>query len=161
MLLLAAGLLVGLYLTRNIWLPSTPPTSLPGPTATRVTELGSGDVQITLTWNSTNDLDLWVTDPSGKDIYYLNPSSVSGGLLDVDANAGCQGVTTQPVENIYWPAGVAPHGRYVVRVQYFKQCEVSAPIAYTVRILVDGQTTDVQDTIRSEGDWQDVKVFSR
>ena len=162
MLLLAAILAMGLFLTRNLWLPPAPPTPVLGPTATRVTQLGSGDVQITLTWNSTNDLDIWVTDPSGEKIYFYHPRSASGGVLDVDANAGCNNLTTQPVENVYWPASGAPRGTFNIQVNYYQYClEGSVPTDYTVRILVDSKFSVFHNTIQAEKDTQDVTTFTR
>jgi len=68
--------------------------------------LGTGDVQVTLRWNTPVDLDLHVIDPLGEEIYFRYTFSPSGGTLDVDANAGCTNDT--PVENVFWPTGGAP-----------------------------------------------------
>src|SRR5690554_6687867 len=67
--------------------------------------LGTGDVQVTLRWNSRADLDLAVTAPSGETVSYLYPSSHSGGRLDVDSNAGCRTSLQNPVENVFWSSG--------------------------------------------------------
>jgi uncharacterized protein YfaP (DUF2135 family) len=123
--------------------------------------LGTGDIQATLTWDSTNDLDLWVTDPSGDTIYYRNSLSSTGGELDVDANADCLNLTTDPIENIFWDTGEAPMGRFEVAVQYFKQCETNAPISYHLRLEVDGEVTEYDNVILAEGQKQDVVTFER
>ena len=93
--------------------------------------------------------------------YYQHGTSASGGTLDVDANASCQGVTTQPVENIFWPSGGASRGRYVVEVQYYRQCEAIAPIEYQVSILVDGVRSEFSGQINSEGEKKEVATFNR
>jgi hypothetical protein len=49
---------------------------------------GFGDVKVTLTWDSTADLDLYVRDPDGTTISYQNTTSPSGGQLDVDDRDG-------------------------------------------------------------------------
>jgi hypothetical protein len=85
-------------------------------------ETGTGDVQATLTWNSTADLDLHVVDPWGEEIYYSERTSDSGGELDVDANAGCEEVMVRPTENIFWPEGDSPPGTYRVHVVEFDDC---------------------------------------
>ncbi len=105
-----------------------------------LTVLGSGDVQITLVWDDTNDLDLHVTDPNGEEIFYNHTSSASGGRLDVDANAGCSGTTSSPRENIFWPTGLAPTGTYTVTVVYFKGCgDPPVPSSFTLNAIVDGR----------------------
>lgn len=71
---------------------------------------GSGDVQATLSWTSGDDLDLHVIDPSGEEVYYSNPTSASGGQLEVDRIPGCSSDGSQHVENIFWPTGESPPG---------------------------------------------------
>lgn len=83
----------------------------------------TGDVQVTLEWDTTADLDLHVFDPAGEEVYFGHRQAASGGELDVDANFPCTAATTQPVENVYWPWGGAPPGEYRVRVKYFGQCQ--------------------------------------
>jgi uncharacterized protein YfaP (DUF2135 family) len=122
--------------------------------------LGTGDVQLTLRWDNAADLDLHVVDPSGEEIWYSNPSSASGGQLDVDANGTCAG--DPPVENIYWPTGGASTGVYQVFVVYYGGCDVSEPANYEVTVVVDGQTVDVRNgTLTSEGEIQTIGNYSR
>jgi hypothetical protein len=103
------------------------------------TVLGTGDVQVTLIWHDTNDLDLHVTDPAGAEIYYASRGSASGGRLDVDANAACRGTTGEPRENIFWPTGMAPTGKYTVKVVYFDHCTNPAMASgFDVMLTVDG-----------------------
>lgn len=157
LLFLAGGL--SAFFTRASWMPALPPTPTPAPT--RVQSLGTGDVQATLIWNSTNDLDLWVTDPRGTLIYFNNRTSSSGGELDVDANPGCQNPTNQPVENIFWPAGKAPTGEYVISVNYFQGCETSLPTSFTLRVLVDGQEQTFSGALTTVGETQEIYHFRR
>ena len=154
-LLIALVLGLTAYFTRDLWLPllGVEP-ALP--------ELGTGDVQATLTWDTNDDLDLWITDPQGVSIYYSNPSSPSGGQLDVDANAGCSGnLTDHPVENIFWPTGVAPTGQYTVEVVYFEQCVSTIPIAFHVRLLVDGRVSEYDGELATVDDRFLVASFER
>ncbi len=173
LLLLTSGM--ALYLTSPFWLPATPqfasvpPTpspaqsvsAPPSPAAQPTPLLGTGDVQITLIWNSENDLDLWVEDPQGVRIYYGAPSSPSGGQLDVDVNAACNNVVSQAVENIFWPHGGAPHGSYVILVNHYRQCTTQAPTPFTIRLLVDGQTWEFAGELISEGQTVEVYRFER
>jgi hypothetical protein len=100
--------------------------------------VGTGDVGVTLSWATEDDLDLHVTDPSGEEIYYGHRTSASGGVLDVDSNAGCANPQSLPVENIFWGTGAAPQGTYTVRVDYW--CG-SGDVDFSVRTLVDGVET--------------------
>jgi len=151
--LLAIG--AGVYF-RDQWLPliSEAPFA-PEPT------LGTGDIQVTLTWNSTNDIDLWVTDPAGELIFFDHRFSISGGVLDVDANADCQILTSRPVENIYWPPGDAPIGSYTVQANYYRQCENTASVPYHVRLKVDGEVMEFDGVLSAEGETLLITTFSR
>ena len=104
--------------------------------STNVTQVGTGDVQVTLSWDTDSDVDLHVIDPRGEEIYYANPRSASGGQLDLDSNAGCN-IDRIRNENITWPTGRAPRGQYTVRVDYWSSCGV-AQTNFTVRINSGG-----------------------
>ncbi|MBV8160972.1 MAG: hypothetical protein JO265_08625 [Acidimicrobiia bacterium] len=121
--------------------------------------LGTGDVQITLLWADGNDLDLHVIDPSGFEIYFANPKSPSGGTLDHDDTAGCTTTGTH-VENVFWPAGGAPPGRYRVFVENYSSC--GAPSRYSVRAITKGQVAVTSSgTVGAlEGDQSPVSEFS-
>jgi|YNPNPStandDraft_1061719.scaffolds.fasta_scaffold41336_2 Uncharacterized protein conserved in bacteria len=163
LLILLVGALAAFF-TRDYWMPAQPLVTPPPesfPSSTRVATLGTGDVQITLIWDSTNDLDLWVTDPQGTVIFYDHPTSASGGELDVDANPGCQNLTSQPVENIYWPPDGAPEGEYIVAVNYFQQCSYDAVTPFTVRVLVDGQVQTFSGSVSVVGETQEIYRFKR
>src|SRR5262245_33157730 len=113
----------------------------------------TGDVQLSLIWDNTNDLDLHCVDPQGFEIYYSQRRSPSGGVLDVDRNAACNQVVKDPVENIYWPAGGAPNGNYRVYVNYFQRCPgANDETPYKVNILVGSQRQQFSGTItRADG----------
>lgn len=123
-------------------------------------QLGTGDVQVTLRWETPVDLDLHVFDPSGEEIWFQNANSASGGTLDVDANASCS--DDPPVENIFWPTGGAPFGTYQVYVVYYQNCGYTGLNAYTVTILVDGQSLGpYQGVLSNVGEEQFITSFSR
>jgi len=128
--------------------PSTPPppstTSPPATTPSTAPNgqpLGTGAVQITLTWSTMADLDLHVIEPSGTEIDYGNKTSSTGGTLDVDSNGSCQNPTSNPVENVFWPSSGAPTGAYTVNVAYYEECggAGSGPQSYTVTVTLNGQ----------------------
>ena len=106
-------------------------TSLP----VTLTPVGTGDIQITLTWDVDSDVDLHVLDPNGEEIYYGHPSSASGGKLDLDSNAGCD-LDHKRAENITWPTGTAPQGWYIILIDYWDACgqaETHALITYNIK----------------------------
>lgn len=129
------------------------PTPPPPPTPIGEPELGTGDVQVTLRWSTTDDLDLSVTDPSGEEASFRNTLVSSGGELDVDSNAGCANTNTNPVENIFWPTGGAPTGDYVATVTFFSRCQSEAQeIQFTVTLLVKGNQTELTGAVSSENE---------
>ncbi|MBV8559987.1 MAG: hypothetical protein JO050_04400 [Acidimicrobiia bacterium] len=121
--------------------------------------LGTGDVQVTLLWADGNDLDLHVIDPSGTEIYFANPKSPTGGTLDHDDTAGCATTGTH-VENVFWPVGGAPSGRYRVFVQNYTSC--GAPSRYMLEARAKGQVTIASTgTVGAlDGDQSAVSEFS-
>ncbi len=78
-----------------------------------VLRLGTGAIQISLSWDTPTDQDLWVTDPTGTKIYYRNKYSSSGGQLDRDDLDG------YGPENIFWLSN-APDGQYNVKVNDYE-----------------------------------------
>lgn len=113
--------------------------------------LGTGDIQTTLRWATTDDLDLYVTDPQGQTVFFGNSSVPSGGQLDVDANAGCAGGTQTPIENIFWPTGQAPQGSYSIEVNLFSRCTGdTAPIPFEIRLLVQGEVQTLTGNVSEQ-----------
>jgi hypothetical protein len=110
--------------------------------------LGTGDVQVTLRWSNAADLDLYVTDPIGEEIWFNHRTSNSGGKLDVDANANCAERKLDPIENVFWPTGLAPSGEYQVFVNYFAACENAGPTRIEVVVKNNAEiVTTFTDTI--------------
>ncbi|MEM1238896.1 MAG: hypothetical protein AAGI45_03555 [Cyanobacteria bacterium P01_H01_bin.26] len=119
--------------------------------------LQTGDVQVTLRWNTDDDLDLIVVDPAGDIVDFGSPTSLSGGQLDVDANGFCQTQNFSPVENIFWPTGGAPDGEYLAYVTLAIPCSLeelaslngtaanrayeSLEVPYSLTILNRGEVT--------------------
>ena len=106
----------------------------------------TGDVQLSLLWNNYNDLDIHCIDPSGEEIYYSHKQAQSGGELDVDMNAGGPR-SNEPVENIYWPGGGAPKGKYRVFVNHYANHGNADPTAFTVGVLVEGRSQEFSGSI--------------
>jgi hypothetical protein len=103
------------------------------------TDVGTGDVQVTLLWTAAADLDLRVEDPTGASVGWQNPTSGTGGRLDRDANRGCGSIVPEPVENVFWPEGEAPRGDYTVTVTMWSACDVPLPIEFTLVVRIGGR----------------------
>jgi hypothetical protein len=93
----------------------------------------SGDIQISLIWNNINDLDLHCVDPRGEEIYFGNKRSRSRGVLDVDMNVSPPR-SNEPVENIYWPSGRAPSGKYMISVHHYENHGAPDPSQFKVAL---------------------------
>lgn len=122
--------------------PQCPPCGdNPSPVVTDTTKvddrgLGTGELQMSLFWQNTDDLDLVVHTPNGW--IYFNNKQNGGGVMDIDVNAGNQ-LTNNPVENIFWKQQ-PPKGRYEVYVVYFKeQKENHPPVSFTLRVKYKGR----------------------
>jgi hypothetical protein len=102
---------------------------------------GYGDIKITLAWNTSADIDLWVIDPNGEKIYYGNRTTSSKGELDLDDTDGLG------PENVFWPTNEAPiMGTYKVQVHYYGP-EDGAATSYRVVINNFGKSKTFTGTI--------------
>jgi hypothetical protein len=111
----------------------------------------TGDIQISLYWNNFNDLDLHCIDPKQVEIYFSHKESeLTGGRLDVDRNANAP-YTVTPVENIFWPAGGAPSGRYQVYVVHYSRHSDIDQTPFKVRTVIQGKTNFFAYAIRYTG----------
>lgn len=116
-----------------------------------VTRVGSGDVQVSLSWDAPSDVDLHVVGPDSSEVYYFNRTSASGGTLDLDSNAACT-IDNIDNENVTWPTGKAPSGTYTVRVDYWANCGVNVT-NYVVTVTVAGKSPQIfQGSFTGAGD---------
>ena len=92
---------------------------------------GYGDIQITLTWNNTADLDLHVVDPLGEEIYWSDSYSSSGGYLDYDNISG------YGPENVFWEEDQAPSGVYDVYVHHYDWDDADYPQTSNFEVLIN------------------------
>ena len=102
--------------------------------------LPQGEIEVTLYWSTTADLQLLVRDPVGESVYDDNPSVSSGGILAEDGNVNCVAADTDsPVSHIYWPPGRLRPGTYEVEVWYQNPCsEQPPPVDFALVIEVGG-----------------------
>jgi hypothetical protein len=121
--------------------------------------VGIGLVQVTVSWNTSADIDLHLVDPSGEEIFLdhssggdldtlplgpgalsgntANPESASGGKLDHISNLNC--VDESRNENIFWERG-ALTGTYTIRLALISTCS-AAETDYVVTVRIDRRRT--------------------
>jgi len=108
----------------------------------------SGDVQVLLSWNNYNDLDLICTDPFGETVFFRNRQVSSGGQLEIDMNVEYPDSKT-PIENIYWESGKAPDGTYNIYLLYYKKHEPAIDeTPYNIKVIYGGKTEEYSGVIK-------------
>lgn len=113
--------------------------------------VGTGALQISLSFDNAKDVDLHLIEPEYNDnygepvsfyerhIYYGNLWSAAGGWLDLDSNPGCS-IDNINNENITYndsTAYIAP-GTYKVYVDLFENCDPSIATNYVVTVFYGG-----------------------
>jgi len=107
---------------------TSPPAGAPEPPQPGVT--------VTLRWTAPVDLDLYVTDPVLETVYFANPRTASGGVLERDARCAGQGPGEQ-AERVRWTA--PPAGRYRVGVDFLEACGGRLDeVAWSLTVDVNG-----------------------
>lgn len=125
-----------------------------------IPQASTGDVQVLLSWNNYNDLDLACIDPVGNTVWYNNKSVPSGGMLEIDMNVNPNDSKT-PIENIYWPEGRAPNGTYEVYLWLYKQHEPAInETPYKVSVKYGDKTEEFSGTIKKEDDRLHICTFT-
>ena len=120
----------------------------------------TGEVQISLTWDDYNDLDLHIFCPSGERIYFNNKTSECGGELDVDMNV--RPTSDNAVENVVWIEN-APSGKYKVGVHFYKHHEkdgTTPTCEFRLRATIHGESRDYSGSITHGQAMQMVTSFT-
>ncbi|MDX1993768.1 MAG: pre-peptidase C-terminal domain-containing protein [bacterium] len=103
------------------------------------TILSNGGIEINLRWNSSDDLNLQVRDPSGETLFWDSRTTTNGGTFGFDVNGLCEVVTaTDNVETASWPTGPVVTGSYEILVYYRQACVGSTPVDFSLDVTVDG-----------------------
>ena len=111
--------------------------------------VASGDIEVTLSWDSDADLDLHVADPTGAEVFYGSTVVDSGGVLDLEAGYPCGGDIVRN-EHIAWAQGSPPPGIYEVRVSHYLSCD-APETNYVVSIYNHGRRTTFSGTFTGPG----------
>ena len=114
--------------------------------------VGTGALQVSLSFDNAKDVDLHLIEPEYNDeygepvsfddrhIYYGSPVAYnSGGELDLDSNAGCR-IDNVNNENITYNDSTAfiPAGTYKVYVDLWENCDDQIATNYVVTVFYGG-----------------------
>ena len=123
----------------------------PASVSFKAVDVGSGNIQITLTWDTTADVDLYLVEPDGNEISYFNENSISGdGFLDVDDRDGFG------PENIFFDSAT-PRGDYEVKVDHY---EGTVPTNYSVTVQVNGTSETFTGVLNTSGQTDSITTFT-
>lgn len=99
----------------------------------------AGDLRVSLSWYNSDDLDLWVHEPSGGKIYHGSKVGRSKGTLDVDMNAYGKSDAHNPVENVTWAReSEIIEGEYRVVVNNYNK-RMSDRVGFEIQMEFKGQ----------------------
>jgi len=96
--------------------------------------VGTGELQVSVSWDKLADLDIHLIEPDGTRIFYNNTVSSSGGMLDLDSNANCRVIDGVNNENITYEGVETPSGTYTVEVGYYLSCNTEGATNYLVTV---------------------------
>lgn len=109
----------------------------------------NGYLRCSLAWYNGDDLDIHIIQPWGSEINYSCRAGASGGVLDVDMNAG--GIhSRKPVENVIWEDEPRMEGMYTVYVHNFNKREYH-DVGFTVEIECNGEVREYTYTTDLRG----------
>lgn len=126
----------------------------------RYVAAGTGDLQVSLTFNNEKDVDLYVVEPNGHVIFYGNREAYLYGMrylngenydaasdtvvigLDLDSNAGCS-IDGVDNENVSITKEYLQKGKYQVWVNLYSNCDPSIETLWGITALFEGQPITV------------------
>ncbi len=84
---------------------------------------GAGLIQITASWDTGSDIDLYVTGPLGDTLSFQRPSTPIGARLDHSGRGDCSPDMPNPrIENVRWVGQRPTVGVYEVALHYWGEC---------------------------------------
>mmetsp|Transcript_69491 Transcript_69491/g.196206 ORF Transcript_69491/g.196206 Transcript_69491/m.196206 type:complete len:383 (-) Transcript_69491:174-1322(-) len=105
----------------------------------------TGEIAITLMWDTIDDLDLHLKLPDGHGEISAENKEVCGGKLDVDGNHTLEMANMKPLENISWPEydpreqNHPPIGEYAIYAKVCARLQHLRDPNITVALTVSGQ----------------------
>ncbi len=99
---------------------------------------GTGLMQVTASWDTGADVDLYVTGPLGDTLSFQRPSTPLGARVDHSGRGDCVGDMPNPqIENVRWVGHRPDDGIYEVEVHFWGECLTGGgPTNVTVSVAV-------------------------
>ncbi|MDN6280791.1 MAG: hypothetical protein L0J45_07290 [Psychroflexus sp.] len=104
----------------------------------QVINVGTGSLQVNLSFDNDKDVDLHLIEPNGGHIYYASMMSENGGELDLDSNPACSidGINNENIT--YSEEAQLDAGTYDVYVDMYSNCDPSIATNFVVTAKLDG-----------------------
>lgn len=101
--------------------------------------VGTGQLQVSLSFDNDKDVDLHLFEPNGAHIYYNNTWSANGGELDLDSNAGCyiDGINNENIT--YGEDAYVEPGDYTVYVDMWSNCDPAIATNFVLTVIYQGE----------------------
>ncbi|MBW2223533.1 MAG: hypothetical protein GQ551_06965 [Myxococcales bacterium] len=99
---------------------------------------GTGLMQVTASWDTGADIDLYVTGPLGDTLSFQRPATPFGARVDHSGRGDCAGDMPNPrIENVRWVGTRPTDGIYEVELHYWGECiSGGGPTDVTVSVAV-------------------------
>lgn len=124
----------------------------------------TGDIQISLSWDTKDDLDLHViVRPYMSHICWYSKLDGYGGELDIDMNADEDQLSDEPIENIYWlkTNKHRKNSKYTVSVNFYRQWTMNKSVKAIVAIKTGSHTETKHITVSLNNPTVEVFSFNR
>ena len=122
-------------------------------------EVGTGELQVSVSWDTQTDVDLVLIEPDGTRIDFEFPRSAAGGVLDLDSNPACS-IDNVNNENITYEGSQPPSGEYVVAVSYFSDCDIGSQLTnYVVTVRNTGSVSTYTGTLSDPGQEEQIATI--
>lgn len=100
--------------------------------------VGTGTLQVSLSFDNNKDVDLHLFEPNGYHIYYGDRVSENGGVLDLDSNPSCSidGINNENIT--YGEDAYVEPGEYTVYVDMWENCDPSVATNFVLSVFYGG-----------------------
>lgn len=108
-------------------------------TPVEILVVGTGTLQVSLSFDNDKDVDLHLIEPNGYHIFYGDRSSDNGGVLDLDSNPSCSidGINNENIT--YGEDSYVEPGLYTVYVDMWENCNPEIATNFVLSVIYEGE----------------------